>query len=89
MVSLKIIEITMNNYCLYYQAQIDKPNHLFVVGLLKYYEHLCFDRTLDAAQGIFEFFVPQDREPEFLRVMTHMEKKGLIHNLVKSANRLS
>lgn len=87
--ALEIFGNYMNNYCSYYQAQVDKPNHLFVVGSLKYYEHLCFDRTLDAAQGIFEFFVPQDQEPQFLRVMACMEKKGLVHNLVKSTNRLS
>jgi hypothetical protein len=84
-----INRMMMNNYCLYYQAQAAKPHHLFLVGLLKYYDHLCFDRTLDAEKGIFEFFVPQEQEPQFLEVMAFMEEKGLVHSLVKSENRLT
>ena len=79
----------MNNYCLYYQAQAAKPHHLFLVGFLKYYDHLCFDRTLDGEKGVFEFFVPKDQEPQFLEIMAFMEKKRLVHSLVKSENRLS
>lgn len=89
MMILPMNQIMINNHCLYYQAQAEKPHHLFLVGLLKYYDHLCFDRTLDATQGIFEFFVPQAQEAQFLRVMAFMEKKGLVHNVVKSANRIA
>ena len=76
-------------YCSYYQAQIDKKNHLFLVGGLKYFDHVCFDRTLDTQKGLFEFFVPADQEDQFLAIMDGMKKRGIVNQLVKMNNRLT
>jgi len=77
----------MKNYCSYYQAQIDKKNHLFVVGALKYFDHLCFDRTLDTKEGVFEFFVPEDQEDYFLTIIDRIKKMGMINHIKKMKNR--
>ncbi len=74
--------------CLYYQASvIIKTTNLFV-ATLRYYEHIAFDRTLDAQKGIFEFFVPSHQEENFLIVMAYLEKLQLVHSLTKAENRL-
>lgn len=79
----------MSDYGAYYIATSEEPrNHLFLVGILKSYEYVCFDRTLDVAQGIFEFYVPQDQEEIFLHLMGRFEKMGVIKDLQKLPNRL-
>lgn len=75
-------------YCSYYRAKIEKIHHLFVVGAFKYYDHLCFDRTFDAQEGILEFYVPKDQEKEFLTVINRMEQKGIAINLEEKPNPL-
>lgn len=75
--------------CSYYQTHIDKKHHLFLVGALKFYEHMCFDRTIDAESGLFEFFVPQDQEAQFLKIMERMKEKNIVTDLKKMDNRLS
>lgn len=76
------------NKCLYYQASvIIKTTNLFVAAF-RYYEHIAFDRTLDAQRGIFEFFVPADQEKRFLEVMAYLEKLQLVHSVIKAENRL-
>ncbi len=76
------------DYCSYYQAQIDRQQTWFFVGCLKSYDHLAFDRTLDAQEGIFEFFVPVDMEAYFIEFMRYFEGKGIVGNLKKLPNRL-
>ena len=76
-------------YCAYYQAIVDRSATWFVVAVLKSFEHVAFDRTLDTTTGLFEFFVPQSTEPYFLMVMDYLHKQGLIENLQKLPNRLS
>lgn len=78
----------MQKYCNYYQAHIARPQTLGVVSILKSFDHLCFDRTLDASSGLFEFFVPESQEPLFLKLMAHFEKEGSISGLQKLPNRL-
>ena len=80
------------NKSIYYQAHVViKTTNLFV-STLKFYEHLAFDRTLnpqiDAQNSIFEFFVPESQENNFLQVMTYLESLNLVSNIVKSENRL-
>lgn len=76
------------NKSLYYQASvIIKTTNLFV-ATFRYYEHIAFDRTLDAQNGIFEFFVPLEQEKHFLIVMAYLEKLQLVHSLTKAENRL-
>jgi hypothetical protein len=78
----------MQNYCCYYQATSEPKNHLFLVGILKSYEYICFDRTLDPALGIFEFFVPADQEALFVHIMERFLKMGIISSMEKLPNRL-
>jgi hypothetical protein len=78
----------MQKYSLYYQATVERTLCWFVVAALKTYDHLCFDRTIDAEKSIFEFFVPHDMEPLFLQVMHYFQQKGLVYNLQKLPNRL-
>lgn len=75
-------------YCSYYTAYVDKPLCWYVVAILKSYEHLAFDRTLDTPTNLFEFYVPADREPEFLRLMEYFKTQNLVSELTKKENRL-
>ena len=56
------------NYSSYYQAYIEKASCWYVVAILKSYEHLAFDRTLDTQTNLFEFYVPK-REKKNLSVL--------------------
>lgn len=76
------------NYCSYYQAYIDKTFCWYFVAILKSFEHLAFDRTLDTKTNLFEFYVPIAREQEFLQLMHYFEQKHLMHDLKKLPNRL-
>lgn len=75
-------------YCSYYQAHVKRSTAWFVVAVLKSFEHMSFDRTIDSQASIFEFFVPIDTEKYFLQVMDYMQKKGYVENLKKLPNRL-
>lgn len=79
----------MNNHCSYYQALVDKTFCWYVVAILKSYEHLAFDRTLDTSTNLFEFYVPEAREQEFLKLMSYFEAQHLVSNLNKLPNRLA
>jgi hypothetical protein len=76
------------NYSSYYQAYVDKTFCWFVVAILKSYEHLAFDRTLDTATNLFEFYVPEAREQEFLHLMEYFKEQKLVTDLKKLPNRL-
>lgn len=75
-------------YCLYYQAYIDRAQCWFVVATLKQFEHVAFDRTIDAASNLFEFFVPMATEDIFLEVINRFVEEGLVRGLQKLPNRL-
>jgi hypothetical protein len=75
-------------YCLYFQADVVKKQTWFFVAVLRSFEHLCFDRTLDKKTGTFEFFVPPQLEPYFLEIMRYMEDAGIVSNFKKLENRL-
>jgi hypothetical protein len=75
-------------YCSYYQARVDKKETLFFVAILRSFDHLCFDRTLDPHQELFEFFVPSAAEKEFLKIMTFFTDQHIVDHLEKLPNRL-
>lgn len=75
-------------YCTYYQAKVARTKTWFVVAVLRSFEHMAFDRTLNADECIFEFFVPDSMEPYFLQVMHYFEGEGLISDMKKLPNRL-
>lgn len=78
----------MNNCC-YYQAVVQSSQCWFVVGVLRSFEHLAFDRTLDKHKSLFEFFVPPLQETYFCQVMNFFIEQGLVTEFQKLDNRLS
>lgn len=76
------------SYCSYYQAYVDKKLCWYVIAILKSYEHLAFDRTLDTKTNLFEFYVPESREQEFLKLMNYFTNEHLVNELKKLPNRL-
>jgi len=75
-------------YCSYYQAMVDRTNAWFVVAILRSFDHMAFDRTLDVATSLFEFFVPPAREDQFVSLMEHLQEKGYVSDVKKLPNRL-
>jgi len=75
-------------YCQYYQAKIKKQECSFFVAILRSFEHLCFDRTFDKEESIFEFFIPEYNEQYFLKLMNYFIKLEIVVNLQKLENRL-
>lgn len=73
--------------CTYYQAYVDRGMSWFVVAVLKSFDHLVFDRTLDVEKSLFEFFVPASMEAEFVQIMQRLERKGLVQDLRQLPNR--
>lgn len=76
------------HYCLYYQALVEPSQCWFLVGILRSFEHMVFDRTLDKSQSLFEFFVPAGQERYFLELMRFLSDHGIIYDLRKLNNRL-
>lgn len=76
------------SYCLYFQALVSKKDTWFFVATIRSYDHMMFDRTLNTDQGLFEFFVPQDYEQQFVKVMEYYVRSGIVQNLEKLSNRL-
>jgi len=76
------------DYCLYYQAQVKKEFCWFLVGVLKSYEHMAFDRTIDKQKSIFEFYVPPKMQKYFEDLMAYFKKEGIITSIEQKENRL-
>jgi len=77
------------NYSCYYQANIEKSKGWFFVGILRSYENMAFDRTLDKETALFEIFVPKDLQAEFLALMQVMTDRKIVSNLRELPNRLA
>lgn len=75
-------------YCSYFQAYVKKEETWLFVATLRSNEHLLFDRTLDPAKALFEFFVPEENVKTFLALMHDYESLGLVHGLTQKTNRL-
>lgn len=78
----------MTDFCNYYQAYLSRPHVVQMIGILKSFEHICFDRTLNPQTSLFEFFVPRDQEYLFLKVMDYFQAQGIVTQLQKMDNRL-
>lgn len=76
-------------YCTYYQALVKRQETWFLTAILRSYEHLAFDRTLDAEKGLFEFFVPPREEQKFEELMAEFARRGIVSQMVKLPNRLA
>lgn len=76
------------NYSLYYRAHVTSSQCWFLVGIIRSFEHLAFDRTFDVEQSVFEFFVPEENETYFLQLMDYFIEQGVVSDLRKLPNRL-
>lgn len=76
-------------YCAYYQAIVRKERCWQFTAILRSYEHLVFDRTIDVDESRLEFFVPHDLEPWFLEVMAYFEREQIVSHLQKMENRIA
>lgn len=76
------------NLSLYYTAQIKREMAWLLSSVMRGTEHIAFDRCIDKAQGIYEFFVPKDTESVFLEAMNYLKKEGVLLSLQKEDNRL-
>ena len=76
------------DYCFYYQAHVKKELCWFLVAVLRSYDHMAFDRTIDKAGSVFEFFVPPLMQKYFEEVMTFFLKEGVITYFKQMDNRL-
>ena len=76
------------HYCEYYQAHVKREGCGMLVSVLRSFEHLVFDRTIDKANSIFEFYVPTSQEATFLEVMRYFQDAGIVVDLMKKENRL-
>jgi hypothetical protein len=61
----------------------------YFVAIIKSFDNMVFDRTIDVETSLFEFFVPASCEEEFLSVMDYFIKEGLVANLRKTESRLN
>lgn len=75
-------------YSCYYQVNVEKAKGWFFVGILRSFENIAFDRTLDKASSLFEVFVAPDCESEFLALMQTLSTRGIVTNLQCLPNRL-
>lgn len=75
-------------YCRYYQALVEQDVCWYLTAILRSYEHLAFDRTLDVSESRFEFFVPHDLNDDFVQLMQHMTEEGVVTGLQEYDNRL-
>jgi hypothetical protein len=75
-------------YCSYYQAHVVRSQVWFFVAILRSFDHVSFDRTLDVKNSVFEFFVPAAMEPYFLEIMASLKNEGVVHDITKLPNRL-
>jgi hypothetical protein len=75
-------------YSLYYQAHVPRQYAWLLTAILRSYEHLAFDRTIDVENSIFEFFVAPGYDEVFCGLMNDLAQRGVIVNLVKLPNRM-
>jgi hypothetical protein len=76
-------------YCAYWQAEVVREQTWFLVAVVRSYEYLAFDRTLDKKKNIFEFFVPIQGEVSFIKLLARLQEKGVILTYRKLENRIA
>ena len=75
-------------FCSYYIGAVERSKVWVLVSALRGTEHICFDRTFNVENSIFEFFVPHATEDVFLQVMNYLQKDAVLLSLEKKENRL-
>lgn len=76
------------SYCKYYQAKVKREKCSFFVAILRSFEHLCFDRTLDKKESLFEFFVPENNQDYFLEIINCFIDLNIVTEFKELENRL-
>ena len=74
--------------CSYYQARVTRSRAWLLVGIIRSFEHLVFERTVDKESSTFEFFVPKDLEAYFEEIMNYFIAQDIVCDLQKLENRL-
>ncbi|MCK5632388.1 hypothetical protein KAH94_01445 [bacterium] len=74
--------------CLYYQAHLEKKDCWFFVAILRSFEHLAFDRTLDKKTSLFEIFVIPSEKLFFEKLMKRFQEIGIVLDFQELPNRL-
>jgi hypothetical protein len=82
-------EVDYMKYCRYFQAHVARPRVWFFTATLRSFEHLCFDRTLDKTESLFEFFVPEAQVDQFLGLMDWYQTQKIILSFQECSNRIS
>ncbi len=77
------------NTCLYYQAHVDKQRCWFFVAVLRSFEHMSFDRTLDKETSLFEIFVPHAAQEMFESIMQELYAQDIVIDWQPLPNRLA
>lgn len=76
------------NICLYYQAHVDKQRCWLFVAIIRSFEHLSFDRTLDKETSLFEIFVPHAERATFESIMSELCALDVVIDWQQLPNRL-
>lgn len=76
------------SYSCYYQVHVVRKECWYFVAILRSYEHLAFDRTLDKEKSIFEVFVPLGLEHYLEELLDYFMRVGVVTHIEKLPNRL-
>lgn len=82
-------DVSSDKICHYYQARVDKKRAWFVMGVFRNEDNIAFVRALDGGNEIFEFFVPEGFEKNFLPIIKHLEDNGYLSEFIKMPNRFA
>lgn len=76
-------------YCKYYQAEIIRKKTWFLSAVLRNESNVAFARAFEQTENsIWEFFVPEDQDQHFLKIIKTLERKGIVASYKKMENRL-
>ncbi|MFA5074596.1 MAG: hypothetical protein WC436_00670 [Candidatus Babeliales bacterium] len=75
-------------YCQYYQSHTQKNKTWFIIGCFKAENNIAFVRTLNKQNSILEFFVPEEQEIYFLKLMNYLLQNKYLLDYQKMPNRL-
>lgn len=73
--------------CKYYKANLRRETAWFVSGVFRNEANTVLERCLDKNECEFEFFVPQDCEAHFLKIISFLHAKGYVLNFSQHENR--
>jgi len=80
-----------SNYSIYYQAIVYRSKTWQLVSILRSFEHLAFDRTLEKniseELSLFEFFIPLELENYFIELMNYFKSKKIVKDFKIEKNR--